>query len=146
MYQRAGTIVEIHCRTRGILSIGNISPDSSIVGIISPIPEAIIAAIWVSTIVEIRSPRHSVQIRNRIETRASENRLPAIGTPITNTAQTMISTRSKIDSTRYGIALAMMIIIGLIGEVSSTSIEPVPFPGQSLRLSSSRRSASESSP
>ena len=68
-----------------------------------------------------------MQIRNRIETRASENRLPAIGTPITNTAQTMISTRSKIDSTRYGIALAMMIIIGLIGEVSSTSIEPVSF-------------------
>ena len=39
----------------------------------------------------------------------------------------MIRTRSKIDSTRYGIALAMMIIIGLIGEVSSTSIEPVSF-------------------
>ena len=94
MYQRAGTIVEIHCRTRGMLSIGNISPDSSIVGIIRPIPEAIIAAIWVSTIVEIRRPRHRVQIRNRIGARGSESGLPEVGATRKNKAH-VVAVRSR---------------------------------------------------
>ena len=83
-----------------MLSIGNMSPDRSMVGIISSTPEAIIAAICVSTSVEMRRPRHRVQIRNSTETKASEKTLPAIGTPITNTAQTRIRIRSKTDSTR----------------------------------------------
>ena len=44
IYQRAGMSVDTHCRTTGMLSMGNISPEKIIVGAISAIPEESMAA------------------------------------------------------------------------------------------------------
>ncbi len=80
MYQRAGITADSPCNTPGILSIGNIMPESSVVGIISTIPEASIAATCVLTSVEISNPSASAVMTNSSEITDSQNRLPATGT------------------------------------------------------------------
>ena len=55
-------------------------PESSVVGIISTIPEASIAATCVLTSVEISNPSASAVMTNSSEITDSQNRLPATGT------------------------------------------------------------------
>ena len=59
MNQRAGSRYDKPCSTAGMLSMGNISPDSSTVGSISPISEIIIAICCVLDTVEMKMPRQS---------------------------------------------------------------------------------------
>ena len=100
IYHLAGTIAEIHCKTAGILSIGNTNPDSIIVGIISPIPEANIAAICVSTRVEMSNPSDKAKKINTNDMNMSENIFPATGTPRTKTDNKSIVIRLSIDKTK----------------------------------------------
>jgi hypothetical protein len=55
----AGMIFEINCKGNGKLSMGNMKPESNIVGIMSETKLANIAACCVSTCVDIRIPRDS---------------------------------------------------------------------------------------
>ena len=59
MYQRAGIMLENICKGNGMFSTGKIIPDSSITGIINPIPEISMAAICVCARVEINNPNAS---------------------------------------------------------------------------------------
>ena len=80
IYHFAGMMCDIHCSMGGILSIGNIIPESNLVGIINIIPEASIAATCVFVKVEISNPRDNDTKMKRRDTIISQNRLPAIGT------------------------------------------------------------------
>lgn len=44
IYHRAGSIQDMVCKMCGMLSIGNIMPDKTIIGIINTIPDTSIAA------------------------------------------------------------------------------------------------------
>ena len=63
-----------------MLSIGNIIPESSMVGIISINPDTSIAATCVRVTVEMSSPKaNDTKIKSN-DTAISQNRLPATGT------------------------------------------------------------------
>ena len=64
----------------GMLSIGNIIPESNIVGIISIKPDTSIAATCVRVTVEISSPKANDTKMKSSDTAISQNRLPATGT------------------------------------------------------------------
>ena len=55
IYQRAGSTAEMACKITGILSMGNIMPESNMVGIISSSPDTSMAATCVRVTVEISS-------------------------------------------------------------------------------------------
>ena len=78
--------------------MGNISPDSSMMGIIKPIPEASMAAIWLFTKVEMSSPKDKAKKINRKEVRISSRKFPAIGTPRTYTERSNMVVRLSIES------------------------------------------------
>lgn len=63
IYQRAGTIQEIPCKTPGMFSIGKTIPESMMSGRISNMPEMSIAVTWLSAIVEMKSPSASARTR-----------------------------------------------------------------------------------
>ena len=67
------------CSGNGILSIGNMNPDNKIVGSINPIKEIIIAVCCVADKVEIKIPKLSEVIMNRMLSKANQNKLPTIG-------------------------------------------------------------------
>lgn len=80
MYHLAGMILEIHCRTAGMLSMGKIMPESNMTGIISPIPDTIMAATWFCTTHEMSNPNdRATAIRRRLK-KDSVQRLPSTGT------------------------------------------------------------------
>ena len=80
MYHLAGMILEIHCRTAGMLSMGKIMPESNMTGIISPIPDTIMAATWFCTTHEMNNPKdRATAIRRRLK-KDSVQRLPSTGT------------------------------------------------------------------
>jgi hypothetical protein len=88
----AGMILLIICKGRGILEIGKIKPESMITGSINPIKDSIIAVCCVFEMVEIRIPKDSADMINKILSRASRNRLPSMGIPNTNTPKDTITT------------------------------------------------------
>ena len=72
----AGIMLLIACNANGILDIGKINPESKITGSIRPIKEIIIAACWVSAIVEINIPKDNEVIINKTLSAPNKNRLP----------------------------------------------------------------------
>ena len=83
IYQRAGSTAEMACKITGILSMGNIMPESNMVGIISISPDTSIAATCVRVTVEISSPSARETKMNSSDTTTSQNKLPATGTSST---------------------------------------------------------------
>lgn len=75
-------------------------PDKSTTGIMRAIPEASIAATWVSTMVEIRSPSDSATVINRSDSTNSQPRLPATGTSSRYTEISRILTKFTSDRAR----------------------------------------------
>ena len=110
-----------------MLSTGNIRPERSMTGIISPIPDTSMAATWVFTTLEISSPSDNARKINITDTKNSRDRLPAIGTPRTYTERRSMVIRFTSDSVKYGVTLERIIYIGLIGETRRISIVPFSF-------------------
>ena len=99
-YQRAGMKHEIPCNMPGMLSIGKIIPDRIIVGSISTIPEASMAATCVCVTLEINNPRASDTKMNTSDTLTSAVRLPAIGTSSTKNDRSKMVVRFNMESTK----------------------------------------------
>ena len=81
----------------GILDSGNINPDSKITGSINPISEIIKALCCVSAIVEIKTPKVSEVMMNKILSNPNKNKLPTTGTLKTKMLRTMITMALMID-------------------------------------------------
>jgi hypothetical protein len=79
----AGMIFDIHCKIHGIFSIGNINPESIIVGSNNPMTEIIKATSCVFAMVEIKMPKDKVVSTNNNNSNSSNKRFPLIGTPNT---------------------------------------------------------------
>ena len=96
-YQRAGMKHETPCNMLGILSIGKMIPDKMIVGSISTIPEASMAATCVRVTLEINRPRASDTKINTSDTPNNAMRLPAIGTSSTKTDKSRMVDKFKME-------------------------------------------------
>ena len=67
IYHLAGIMSEIQRKTTGIFSMGNISPEKTKTGIISPIPETSNDDICLSTKVEISNPNDKATTINKTD-------------------------------------------------------------------------------
>lgn len=85
IYHFAGIISDNQRSIAGIFSIGNIIPESIIIGSIITIPDISSATICLSTADEMSSPSASETKINISEIRISNHKLPLIGTPSTKT-------------------------------------------------------------
>jgi hypothetical protein len=81
--QREGMIILKYCKGSGIFSIGNIKPESRIVGNIKTNIESIIAICCVWLTVEINIPKDKDMKINNIVSRSRKIRLPCTGIPST---------------------------------------------------------------
>ena len=75
----AGITLLMTWRGKGILLMGKIKPESSIVGSINPISEIIIAFCCVFVIVDINIPKESDVIINKMLSADSNSKLPFNG-------------------------------------------------------------------
>jgi hypothetical protein len=80
MYHRAGMMLENHCSTTGVLSMGNMNPDKTMTGIIKPKPETNIASTCLFTNVDISNPNDKATVMKTKEKTLSQIRLPLMGT------------------------------------------------------------------
>ena len=120
-------ILLITCRGTGILVSGKINPESKITGSISPISEIIKAACCVWAIVEIKTPKVSEVIMNKILSKPNKNKLPTTGTLKTKMLRTIITIAFIIDRKIYGNTFPMITKNGFKGETSRISIVPNSF-------------------
>ena len=72
----AGTMLLMIWSTIGMLEIGNIKPDKSMVGNMSPIREIIMAVCWDAEAVEIKIPKASDVMMNRTFSNPNKIKLP----------------------------------------------------------------------
>ena len=80
-YHLAGITQDSHWRGCGILSIGNIIPDSIMTGSMNPTADTIRAVSWLLTSVDTNSPIDSESTIYRSETNTTLNMLADTGSP-----------------------------------------------------------------
>src|SRR5665213_2448129 len=115
------------CKCKGMFSTGNKNPLNKSEGRNKLIMDVNWAVCWVLAELEINIPSEREVIVNRMLSPTNKNKLPRTGTSRTYTLSKSMVAMFSIETSRYGMVLAMIILKGFNGETRRTSMVPISF-------------------